>query len=413
MIHPPSDAVNRAGPSCPVGPTGPRPLRRGRRLRQRALLAVLATVCAGLFGASVPSGGGQGPQGWDGEGWSPLSARQAMRELGRAMPLPAAQAQTQNQTLLQVARASADGAEPPRPPRPDPARLDYGLQARALAPGVWVVEGRNEDFSRDNGCNIINTGFIATGQGVVVINTGPSRRYGEQLRALIARTVAEPVVQVLHLNQHPDYFLGNQAFADVPQLATVSTRAGMTREAKAYEDNLYRLCGDWMGGTEARLPAQTIGAGPWRVGAREFVLHEYRGHTDSDLVLVDRRSGVAFVGGLVFADRVPTTPHADLPRWIASLQTLQAAPDLRWLVPSHGPVRPGGADLAATADYLRWMDRQFGLWAAAGLEMNEVLRAPVPAEFSRWAAWPTEWTRNVAHLYPRYERAALAATVAR
>ena len=102
----------------------------------------------------------------------------------------------------------------------DPKTLDYRLSARALAPGVWVVEGDNADFSVANGCNIINTGFIATGAGVVVVNTGPSRRYGEQLRALIARTTPEPVAQVVHLNLHPDYFLGNQAFADVPRRAT-------------------------------------------------------------------------------------------------------------------------------------------------------------------------------------------------
>ena len=39
---------------------------------------------------------------------------------------------------------------------------------------------------------------------------------------------------------------------------------------------------------------------------------------DSDLVLVDKASGVVFAGGLVFADRVPTTPHANLARWLAS-----------------------------------------------------------------------------------------------
>ena len=94
-------------------------------------------------------------------------------------------------------------------PRVDLGRLDYGLAARALAPGVWVVEGANADFSPANGCNIINTGFIATGSGVLVINTGPSKRYGEQLRALIAKTTNEPVVQVIHLNLHFDYFLGN------------------------------------------------------------------------------------------------------------------------------------------------------------------------------------------------------------
>lgn len=286
------------------------------------------------------------------------------------------------------------------------ARLDYGLKARALADGVYVVEGANADFTPANGCNIINTGFITTGAGVLVINTGTSRLYGEQLRALIERTTREPIVQVLHLNLHPDYFLGNQAFASVPIAATAATRAGMQREAASYETNLYRLCGDWMKGTESRLPTQTIGPGPLRIGQREFELREYRGHTASDLVLIDKTSGVAFVGGLVFADRVPTTPHADPKAWLATLDTL-AGLKLGTVVPSHGPVHTGLRGLQQTRDYLQWLDGSFSRWAALGWEMNEVLRAPPPEAFARWAAWPAEYTRNVAHLYPGYERAVL------
>ena len=289
------------------------------------------------------------------------------------------------------------------------ADFDYGLKARALADGIYVVEGANADFSVANGCNIINTGFITTGAGVLVINTGPNKRYGEQLRALIARTTREPVVQVLHLNLHPDYFLGNQAFADVPRSATALTRAGMQREAKAYEDNLYRLCGDWMKGTEALLPTQTIGAGPLRIGQRELELREAKGHTDSDLVLIDRSSGVAFVGGLVFADRLPTTPHADPRAWLRALDALPVA-RISQLVPSHGPVSRGLQGVQQTRAYIGWLDQHFSQWAQAGWEMNEVLRAPVPDVYRGWAGWPAEYTRNVAHLYPRYERAALQPT---
>ena len=292
-------------------------------------------------------------------------------------------------------------------PKVDVERLDYGLSARALAPGVYVVEGANADFAVANGCNIINTGFIVTGAGVVVINTGPSRRYGEQLRALIGRTTTEPVVQVIHLNLHPDYFLGNQAFADVPRLATTATRAGMVREAQAYETNLYRLCGDWMKGTEALLPTGTVGGGPMRLGTRELELREYRGHTDSDLVLIDRASGVVFAGGLVFVQRVPTTPHARLPEWRDSLRALGGLP-VRVLVPSHGPVRSDGAGIAATERYLQWLDDTLRRGAEQGLDLNELLRAEVPAEFRAWAAFGTEYTRNVVHLYPRYEQAVLS-----
>ena len=308
--------------------------------------------------------------------------------------------------LLVIALLAAGAALSQTAPKVDIARLDYGLAARLLAPGVWVVEGANADFSPANGCNIINTGFIATGAGVIVVNTGPSKRYGEQLRALIERTVREPVVQVIHLNLHPDYFLGNQAFADVPRLATDSTRAGMAREAKAYEDNLYRLCGDWMKGTQAVLPSGTAMLGPLRVGGREMELREYRGHTDSDLVLVDKASGVVFAGGLVFAQRIPTTPHAQVGAWLGSLQSFSALP-LKTLVPSHGPVRNDASAVGQTQRYLQWLDRRFTQAAEQGVEMNELLRAEVPAEFLGWAAFGTEYTRNVAHLYPRYEQAVL------
>lgn len=310
-------------------------------------------------------------------------------------------------------------AQPTAGPSVNVERLDYGLQARALADGVWVVEGANADFAVANGCNIINTGFIATGAGTVVINTGTSKRYGEQLRALIQRTTPEPVVQVIHLNLHPDYVLGNQAFADVPRLATPATRAGMAREVSAYETNLYRLCGDWMKGTDtaAVLPDRDLPASRdatrWRVGQREFELRELHGHTDSDLVLVDRSSGVAFVGGLVFVERIPTTPHAQITPWLQSLQQLDQL-QLRTIVPSHGPVQADAADVQAgirqTQRYLQWLDSHFSTWAAQGWDMNDVLRAPVPAEFRGWAAFQTEYVRNVAHLYPVYERKVLGAS---
>lgn len=315
-------------------------------------------------------------------------------------------------TVLLATAAVPAAAEAPRV---DLARLDYGLTARALADGVWVVEGANDDFTVANGCNIINTGFIATGAGVVVVNTGTSRHYGEQLRALIRRTTPEPVVQVIHLNLHPDYFLGNQGFADVPRRATPTTRAGIAREASAYETNLYRLCGDWMRGTEAVAPDQDLVVPPTgrrTVGTREFELIELNGHTDSDLVLIDRRSGIAFVGGLVFVDRVPTTPHARVGAWLKSLDALQAL-NLPAIVPSHGPVRTSAAGvadgIAQTRRFLQWIDRSFTTWATQGWDMNEVLRAPVPDEFRQWAAFRTEYVRNVAHLYPVYEQRVLGA----
>ena len=202
----------------------------------------------------------------------------------------------------------------------DATRLDYQLQPRQIAPDTWVIEGAVEDFSRANGCNIINTGFVSTAAGTLVLNTGPSRLYGEQQKAALSSAKAWPVKQVVSLNLHPDYFLGNQAWGDVPTAALPGSRAGMQAEGKAYEDNLYRLCGDWMRGTEFRPSRQDIQPGRFDWGGHAMEWVRLQGHTQDDLVLIDHSTGVLFAGGLVFAERVPTLPHAHLPQWIASLQ---------------------------------------------------------------------------------------------
>lgn len=313
---------------------------------------------------------------------------------------------------LALSTAHAQTAAPGRAhvPRPDVTTLDYDLRARAIAPRTWVIEGAVDDFSRKNGCNIINTAFIATGAGVIVINTGPSRLYGEQQRRLIGQTTAEPVVQVLNLNLHPDYFFGNQAWPDRPAEALAGSIAGMQAEGAAYADNLYRLCGDWMKGTASTPAALPIAPGVRTLGQHRLELVRLDGHTADDLVLIDHSTGVVFAGGLVFADRVPTTPHADFSRWLASLDRLEAlmgAGPFRLVVPSHGPVHEGRMGIAQTRDWLSWLTGHMGAQAEAGRDLSELLAQPVPARFAAWAAQPVELHRTLTQWYPRYEQRAL------
>ena len=218
--------------------------------------------------------------------------------------------------LLIACVMSAQAQTIPVPPPasvPDVVRLDYDLKPRQIAADTWVIEGEVADFSRANGCNIINTAFIATGAGVLVINTGPSRLYGEQQRRAIERVTKEPVLRVLQLNLHPDYFFGNQAWTDRPTQALAGSIAGMKAEGGAYADNLYRLCGDWMKGSESTPSQQAIDPKTLprteQLGNHRLEMWRLHGHTGDDLVLLDHTTGVLFTGGLVFAERVPTPPH--------------------------------------------------------------------------------------------------------
>ncbi len=284
------------------------------------------------------------------------------------------------------------------------ADLDYDLQPRQIADGVWLVEGSTANFDRDNGGNILNTGFIVGEAGVLVIDSGPSRRYGEALRQAIAAVTDQPVVRVLLTHHHPDHAFGNQAFADVPIAALAGTTELLHEQGDVMAENLYRLVGDWMRGTEVVLPSEALEAGVLQLGNRRLRLLALSGHTGADLAILDESSGVLFAGDLVFYQRALTTPGTPgLDTWLADLDRLQALP-WRQIVPGHGPLASDAAPFAQMRDYLGWLDGLMRGGAERGAEMNELIRAPIPARFAGVSLSRYELIRSVSHLYPRYEQ---------
>lgn len=279
---------------------------------------------------------------------------------------------------------------------------DYRLKAQTVADGVQVLVGRTENFSRDNGGNIVNTGFIVGRDGIIVIDTGPSKAYGEQQRALIARTSKLPIAEVFLTHAHPDHVLGNQAYPGLPIAALPATTAALGRSGDALLANLYRLVGDAMLGTELRLPTSSAQGGDVTVAGRRLRLIPGVGHTDADLMVYDLATKTLFTGDLVFFQRTPTTPNADIGRWLATLDAIDAL-DFQVLVPGHGPVLRDHAGIAQTRDYLQWLRDSLQGAARRGLDMPEVLQLAVPERFRKLAVLQTEYERSVAHLYPVYE----------
>lgn len=285
----------------------------------------------------------------------------------------------------------------------------YGLNPQSIGDGVYVFEGRQEHFTRRNGGNIVNTGFIVTGDGVVVLDTGPSRAYGEEMRRAIEAVTDQPIRRVYLTHHHPDHFLGNQAFEDVPICALPYTRKMIERDGEALLDNMYNLLSGWMGGTYVVPPDCTAEPGPVTIGDRTLEIIAGAGHSGteaSDLMLHDRSSDTLFAGDLVFYDRAPTTPHADLSRWVALLHELeQALPHT--LVPGHGPVTRDVEAVLQTRDYVEWLASALRQAAQEGMDMAEALELEVPDRFRHLAVVDEELRRSVAHLYPAYETEAL------
>ena len=284
--------------------------------------------------------------------------------------------------------------------------FDYPMQPQQVAADTYVIEGKTEDFSKQNGGFIVNTGFIVTNDGVVVIDTGVSRRFGEQQRTAIEKLTDKKVVHVYITHHHPDHFLGDQAYADVPIYALPATRDNIKVQGEAFSDNMYRMIGDWMRDTRVTPPTQAANAGKEIVGGHELELLALQGHTPGDLAIFDHTTGVLFAGDLVFNNRAATTPNANIATWLQTLDALQALP-FKTLVPGHGKVTNDKAPIAQTHAYLEWLETTLKSGAEQGLDMNEVMQTPIPAQFKDVALASHELRRSVAHLYPALETAVL------
>lgn len=283
--------------------------------------------------------------------------------------------------------------------------LDFDLSAVEIASKTWAVLGRTDYFDMSNGGNIVNVAFIEVPDGVVVIDTGPSKRYGDALRALIEKTVpGKPILRVYNTHHHPDHFLGNQSFNANVIATSGQVIQNIALEGNGFTDNMYRLLGDWMRGTLPITPTVALESDNESVGGRNFSLYYLSGHTSSDFVIRDDETGVVFAGDLAFLYRAPTTPHADIESWRISLDTLSNI-DKALLLPGHGPSDSKDESLTQTRDYLDWLYGTIGDAVGRGLTMNEAMMLPISSEFEGLGVVRTEFERSVVHLYPALEDA--------
>lgn len=283
------------------------------------------------------------------------------------------------------------------------AGFAYRIAPVPVADGIWMIAGADEPILPGNGGAIANIAIVDTPAGTVLVDSGPSLRYGAALKQTAEALTGKPVARVYVTHLHPDHGLGIAAFDPAIVAALPGTIADMARDGRGFSDALYRLLGDWMRGTEVVLPGVAIRTDREDFGGRTLRLLALSGHSAADLALFDEKTGLLIGGDLLFHDRAPSTPTADLARWRESLTTLAALPHAA-AMPGHGPFDPSGtAAIAQTRDWIDWLEGALTNAVRSGLDMVEAGEIAIPARFAGIAAARYELQRSVSHLYPGLE----------
>lgn len=306
-------------------------------------------------------------------------------------------------TLMAVAGATA--IEPLLPMfMCEAAPLAYELKPQVIGEGAWIVAGVPEPITLKNGGAIANITILDSKDGAIIVDTGPSRRFGEQLARLARELTGKEIARVYITHFHPDHAFGNQGFDAHSISAPRGVIDGLKEAGAAFSDAMYYIAQDWMRGTEVVLPQTIAVTGIEEIGGRKLHLFEYAGHTPSDLAILDENSGLLIAGDLVFLDRAPTTPHADIGKWRETLDKLR---DLKAsaIVPGHGPVEQGWRGIEQTRVWLSAIEEIITRSFESGLDMTEAMKQPLPDAISNIPLARYEFERSVMHIYPKLENA--------
>jgi glyoxylase-like metal-dependent hydrolase (beta-lactamase superfamily II) len=280
------------------------------------------------------------------------------------------------------------------------------VRAVPVADRVWFVQGAAALGSSANRNFISNAAFVATRDGVVVVDALGSPELAKELLAEIDRvTGGQPVRFVIVTHYHADHIYGLQALKarDATVIAHAAGREYLNSDTAALRlEASRRELAPWVDEDTRLVPADRWidGDTAIEVGGERFeIRHAGPSHTPEDLVVWVPGRRVLFAGDLVFRGRIPFVGQADSRHWIATLDRLLAdRPEV--IVTGHGPAsREAMDDLRLTRDYLAFLRESMG---AAARDMEPFDEAYSRTDWSRFAKMPLFGIANRMNAYNTY-----------
>ena len=210
--------------------------------------------------------------------------------------------------------------------------------------------------SANEGMNA-NSGFIVTGAGVIVVDSGPTWQVAEAIHRAITTVTQQPVKIVVNTGDQDHRWLGNGYFKSLGAeiIAVRPALADMRERGSAQLDNLRQILGNKAVATQPVYPDRYFDQSETlHLGDEEIqLLYFHGGHTPGDSVVWLPKKSVLFAGDLVFVDRLlGVFPFSNTQNWLDSFAAMEKLKP-KLIVPGHGKV----CDLAQakhdTGDYLQ------------------------------------------------------------
>jgi len=280
------------------------------------------------------------------------------------------------------------------------------LPMEQVGDNIYVHHGVHQDLSEGYEGDICNISFIVGTKGVAVIDTGGSYKTGMQLREAIRKVTQLPILYVINTHVHPDHIFGNAAFVqDKPAFVGHAKLADAMARRK---DSYMRINQDWQGanfaGSEIIMPTIKVQDSiTIDIGERTLTLTAYPvAHTNTDMTVLDSKSGDMWMGDLLFVERTPSI-DGDIKGWIAVISQLEDSKASR-MIPGHGAIPVDWkAALGDEKRYLATLLDDVRASIKKGEVMEKAMDTAAASEKGKWVLFEIVNRRNVNTIYPALE----------
>lgn len=281
---------------------------------------------------------------------------------------------------------------------------EYHLLPKKVAKDVYCFFGALENITPQNGGNMVNSCFVQTKEGFVVIDSGPTFGYASQAFKQMQKIAKLPIKYVIITHDHDDHWLGNSFYKDKgalligPRTYEQNVVVGMqTRMQKALGEAIYAPT------KVVKLDTVVEHHLALEVGEKIFEIDQFvpKAHTQGDLIIFIKEQGVLFAGDTVFNGRLTSLRDGSLIGSIKVLEMIDAR-NPKVIIGGHG-YDTSSAATKALKGYLVTMKQQILDAIDKDIGIESITKEVTMESYKHFKLYDVLHRRNVFDAYAELE----------
>lgn len=282
--------------------------------------------------------------------------------------------------------------------------FEYHLSPQKVTDDVYCFFGNLENIDKKNAGNMVNTCFVQTKVGFVVIDSGPTFSYAKQAYAQIQKISKLPLKYVINTHDHDDHWLGNSFYKSKGALL-IGSRTYEQNVVAGMEIRMQKALGETLFANTKIVSLDTIVDNnlSFSLGGETFEIRQLENiaHTKGDLVVYLPGKSTLFVGDLVFNGRLTSLRDGSI---LGSLNALEKIDSYhaKHIISGHGYNTKSNATAVFKA-YLLEMKKEVQKALDNDVGMEDITKIVTMPKYKNMKLYDVLHARNVLDAYKELE----------